>query len=124
MVLQSRNTLIASAMLFLTVVILLRFTGGFFEENVVRVVGSIFGGGAEHIPLLDFSSINLAMFNPAEWSMDNITNGINQWFHNMIDSVLPAMIYSFNATAIHMAVFTRVEMMGAGIKVAKFSSMA
>lgn len=123
MVYQSRNTLIASAVLFLTVVILLRFTGGFFEENVVRVVGSIFGGNAESIPLLDFSTINFGALNPLTWSMDGITTSVNEWFHTMIDSVIPAMIYSINATVIHMAVFTRVEMFGAGIKLAKFSAV-
>lgn len=121
--LKSRNTMVASAVLFLAVVVLLRFTGGFFEDNVVRVVGSIFGGNAESIPLLDFSNFSFASLNPAEWSTAGITEGVNQWFHNMIDSVLPAMIYSFNATVIHMAVFSRIELMGAGIKIAKFSAV-
>lgn len=122
MVLKSRNTLVSSAVLFLLVVIMLRFTGGFFEENVVRVVGSIFGGNAENIPLLDFSTIDLSWINPLNWSMDGITEKVNLWFHDMIDSIMPATIAAFNAGVIHVSVLGRIEMLDAGMKITKFSS--
>lgn len=112
MVLKSRNTLVLSAFLFLAVVVMLRISGGFFEENAVRVVGSIFGASAENIPLLDFSTVNVSWLNPAEWSADGLTENINSWLHSMIDSVLPAFIYIFNASMIHLAVITRAEWLG------------
>lgn len=122
MVLKSRNTLMSSAFVFLLVVVMLRFTGGFFEENVVRVVGSVFGGNAESIPLLDFSTINWSALNPMNWSLDGISERINQWFHDMIDSVLPATIAAVNAGVLHAAVLGRVEWLEAGVRLTKFSS--
>ncbi|MED4128486.1 PRD domain-containing protein [Shouchella miscanthi] len=95
MVLKSRNTMVVSAVLFLIVVILLRFAGGLFEDNIAMFIGSIFGGNAESVPLIDFSSINLSWLNPSEWSMGDAMSSINAWLHDMIDSVLPAMINMF-----------------------------
>lgn len=109
MVLKSRNTMVTSALLFLAVVILLRFSGAFLEDNVVRVVGSIFGGSAENVPLLDFSTVNVSWLNPADWSVDAMTQGVNDWMHSIIDTVLPAVIYAFNASMIHFAVITRAD---------------
>lgn len=109
MVLKSRNTMVTSALLFLAVVILLRFSGAFLEDNVVRVVGSIFGGAAENVPLLDFSTVNVSWLNPADWSVDAVTQGVNDWMHSIIDTVLPAVIYAFNASMIHFAVITRAD---------------
>lgn len=122
MVLKSRNTMVTSAVLFLLVVILLRFTGGFFEENIVRVVGSISGGSAENIPLLDFSSVNMSWLNPSNWSMDDFTSGINEWLHEMIDSVLPAVINTVNIGAI-TALIARAKLLGA-ITAAKAAPVA
>lgn len=119
---KSRNTMVSSAVLFLLVVVMLRFTGGFFEENVVRVVGSIFGGNAENIPLLDFSTIDFSAINPLNWSTDGLKESINSWFHDMIDSVMPATIAAFNAGVLHMAIFGRIEFLEAGMKITKFSS--
>lgn len=112
MVLKSRNTMVTSALLFLLVVILLRFSGGFFEDNIVRVVGSISGGNAENIPLINFSSVDMSWLNPADWSMDKFTSGINEWLHEMIDSILPAVINTVNVGAI-AAIITRVKLLGA-----------
>ncbi|MCC2252095.1 hypothetical protein JUJ52_19375 [Virgibacillus sp. AGTR] len=112
MVLKSRNTMVASAVLFLLVVILLRCAGGFVEDNIVRVVGSIFGGSAENIPLIDFSSIDLSWINPANWSMDEIISGVNQWLHDIIDSILPAVINTLNIGVI-TAIATRAKLLGA-----------
>lgn len=123
MVLKSRNTMVTSAVLFLLVVILLRFTGGFFEENIVRVVGSISGGSAENIPLLDFSSVNLSWLNPANWSMDQFMTGVNEWLHEMIDSVLPAVINTVNLGAI-AAIATRVKLLGVVATTAKAAPAA
>lgn len=123
MVLKSRNTLVLSAFLFLAVVIMLRLSGGFFEENAVRVIGSIFGASAENVPLLDFSTVNVSWLNPAEWTTDGITQDINTWLHTMIDSVLPAFIYMFNASMIHLAVITRAEWFGLAGVVAKGSAL-
>lgn len=122
MVLRSRNTMVSSAVVFLLVVVMLRFTGGFFEENVVRVVGSIFGGNAESVPLLDFSTIDLAWMNPLTWSMDGITESTNLWFHDMVDSVIPATVAALNAGVLHMAMMSRIELLEAGIRITKFSS--
>lgn len=117
MVLKSRNTMVTSAVLFLLVVILLRFTGGFFEDNIVRVVGSIFSGNAENIPLLDFSSVDVSWLNPANWSMDEFMTGVNEWLHNLIDSVLPAVINTVNLGAI-TAMLARTKLLGAVAKAA------
>ncbi|PAE87689.1 hypothetical protein CHH61_03530 [Shouchella clausii] len=110
MVLKSRNTMVTSAVLFLLVVILLRCTGDFVQDNIVRVIGSIFGGSAENIPLIDFGSVDLSWMNPANWSMGEIMSGVNQWFHDMIDSVLPAFINTLNIGAI-TALVTRVKLL-------------
>lgn len=123
MVLKSRNTMITSAILFLLVVILLRFTGGFFEDNMVRVVGAIFGGSAENIPLLDFSSINMSWLNPANWSLNEIMTNINGMFHDIIDSVLPAVINMINMGAIS-AIAIRVKLLSAVSSAAKFAPAA
>lgn len=114
MLLKSRNTMVVSAVLFLLVVILLRLSGGFFEDNIVRVVGSIFGGSAEEVPLLDFSSVNLSWMNPANWSIDDVTSGVNQWLHDVIDSILPAVINTINAGAIAAAI-SRMKLVGATV---------
>lgn len=118
MLLKSRNTMVTSAVLFLLVVILLRFTGGFFEENIVRVIGSIAGGSAENIPLLDFSSVNFSSLNPANWSMDGFTLSINEWLHNMIDSILPAFINTLNVGAI-TTILTRTKLLSLAATAAK-----
>ena len=118
MLLKSRNTMVTSAVLFLLVVILLRFTGGFFEENIVRVIGSIAGGTAENIPLLDFSSVDLSWMNPTGWSTDGLTTFVNQWFHDVIDSVLPAFINTLNVGAL-AAFLTRSQMIGLAATAAK-----
>lgn len=123
MVLKSRNTMVTSAVLFLLVVILLRFTGGFFEENIVRVVGSIFGGNAENIPLLDFSSVDTAWLNPTNWSMDEFMSGVNEWLHNVIDSVLPAVINTVNIGAV-TAIVARAKLLGAATTAAKAAPAA
>lgn len=113
MVLKSRNTMVTSALLFLGVVILLRFSGAFLEDNVVRVVGSIFGGSAENVPLLDFSTVNVSWLDPTQWSTDSLAESVNGWMHGMIDAVLPAVIYAFNASMIHFAVITRADALAA-----------
>lgn len=109
MVLKSRNTMVTSALLFLAVVILLRFSGAFLEDNVVRVVGTVFGGSAENVPLLDFSTVNVSWLDPSSWSVDSLTESVNGWMHSAIDAVLPAVIYAFNASMIHFAVITRAD---------------
>ncbi|WP_142301352.1 hypothetical protein [Shouchella clausii] len=76
----------------------------------MRVIGSIFGGSAENIPLIDFGSVDLSWMNPANWSMGEIMSGVNQWFHDMIDSVLPAFINTLNIGAI-TALVTRVKLL-------------
>lgn len=113
MVLKSRNTMVASALVFLGVVILLRLTGGLVEENIVRIAGSIFAGNAESVPMVDIGSVNWSVLDPSGWSLDAITQSINGWLHEVIDSVLPAFIYSVNVATVHVAVITRVEWMGA-----------
>lgn len=110
--------MVTSAVLFLLVVILLRFTGGFFEENIVRVVGSISGGTAENIPLLDFSTVDTSRLNPSNWSMDKFMTGVNEWMHDVIDSVLPAMINTINIGAI-TAVLTRGKLLSVMATAAK-----
>ncbi|WP_078598401.1 hypothetical protein [Evansella clarkii] len=124
--LKSRNTMVTSAVLFLLVVILLRFAGGFFEDNVVRIVGAILGGNAEKIPILDFSSVNLSWMNPANWSMDEFASGINQWLHEMVDSILPAFIGTLNAGAVATTVsaITRTQLYSAATTVAKVAPAA
>lgn len=115
--------MVTSAVLFLLVVILLRFTGGFFEDNIVRVIGSISGGNAENIPLFDFSSVNLSWMNPANWSMDQFMTGVNEWLHEMIDSVLPAVINTVNLGAI-AAIVTRAKLLGVVAATAKVAPAA
>lgn len=112
MLFKSRNTMVTSAVLFLIVVILLRLSGGFFEDNIVRVVGAIFGGSAENIPLLDFGSIDLSWLNPDSWSMSDMMSGINGWLHQMIDSVLPAFISFLNVGMITV-IITQYKLMSA-----------
>ncbi|MCR6108701.1 hypothetical protein HXA34_20605 [Salipaludibacillus agaradhaerens] len=116
--LKSRNTMVASAVLFLLVVVLLRIAGGFFEDNIVRVIGAIFGGSAENIPLLDFSTIDFSWMNPSNWSMEEFTSGVNQWLHDMIDSVLPAFINTLNIGAI-MTTITRSQVLSMASTAAK-----
>jgi len=115
--------MVTSAVLFLLVVILLRFTGGFFEDNIVRVVGSISGGSAENIPLLDFSSLDMSWLNPANWSVDQFTSGLNEWLHDMIDSVLPAVINTINLGAI-ATIVTRAKLLGVVATTAKVAPVA
>lgn len=124
MLLKSRNTMVASAIVFLGVVILLRFTGIVVEDNIARIAGSVFAGNAESIPLIELQSINTAWFDPSVWSMDTVTQAINTWLHDVIDSVLPAVIYTLNASVIHFAIITRVEWVGALSTVAKAAPMA
>lgn len=120
MVLKSRNTMVVTAVLFLLLIIVVRLSGGFFEENVVRIVGAISGGKAENIPLLDFSSMGNSWLNPANWSISDMMSGVNEWFHDFIDSVLPAAINLFNLATIPVAATTtatRVTILGATAKV-------
>jgi len=115
--------MVTSAVLFLLVVILLRFTGGFFEDNIVRVIGSISGGSAENVPLLDFSSLDVSWLNPADWSMSEFMTGVNEWLHDMIDSVLPAVINTINLGAI-AAIATRAKLLGVIATTAKVAPAA
>lgn len=117
MLLKSRNTLVVSAVLFLLVVILLRLTSGFIEDNIVRVIGSIAGGAAESIPLIDFGTIDLSWINPMNWSFDGIATNVNEWLHTMIDSVLPAFIHTMNLGAI-LSFIARAQLIGAFTKAA------
>lgn len=110
---SSRNTLVASAFVFLAVVLLLRLSGGFFEDNIVRVTGAIFGGNAENIPLLDFSSIDVSWLNPAEWSNLNAQETFNTWLHETIDVVIPATISALNVAVIHWIALVRADVLGA-----------
>lgn len=112
LLLKSRNTLVISAVLFLVVVVLLRLSAGFLGDNVVRIVGAIFAGKAENIPLLDFGTINLEWLDPSTWSMDGVTSNINQWLHEMIDSVLPAVISLFNVTMTQSIMAVQSEVWG------------
>lgn len=121
MVEKSRNTLLASAFVFLGIVLLLRLSGGFFEDNAVRVVGAIFGGSAEKVPLIEFDGISLASLGIdfGAWSLGDFTSGINAWTHEMVDTVMPAVIYSFNAMMIHAIAMMRVEVLTASVKLSK-----
>lgn len=110
---KSRNTMVFSAVIFLVVVVLLRLTGGLFEDNIVRVVGSIFGGNAEDIPLIDFGSLNLSWLNPTTWSMEDTMSGFNEWLHETIDSVLPGIIHTLNLSTIHILAVVRTNAVGA-----------
>lgn len=123
MVEKSRNTLLASAFVFLGIVLLLRLSGGFFEDNAVRVVGAIFGSSAEKVPLIQVEQISLASLgvDPSVWSLDAFKTSINSWTHEMVDTVLPATIYSLNAMMIHMVSMMRVEVLTASIKLSKMS---
>lgn len=121
LLLKSRNTMVISAVVFLIIVILLRLSGGFLGDNIERIVGAIFAGNAEKIPLLDFSSTDWSWLNPSEWSVDNIKEGINQWLHDMIDSVFPAVINTLNIAMINFIVIARVTMVTATTNLAKAS---
>lgn len=112
LLLKSRNTLVISAVLFLIVVLLLRLSAGFLGDNVVRIVGAIFAGKAENIPLLDFGTIDMSWLNPTSWSMDDVTSNVNQWLHEMIDSVLPAVIGSLNMTMTQAIITMQSEVWG------------
>lgn len=113
--------MVISAVVFLIIVILLRLSGGFLGDNIERIVGAIFAGNAEKIPLLDFSSTDWSWLNPSEWSVDNIKEGINQWLHDMIDSVFPAVINTLNIAMINFIVIARVTMVTATTNFAKAS---
>ena len=99
---KSRNTMVVLAVFFLILVVLLRLAGGFLGNNIERIVAIIFKGGGEEIPLVDFSSIDLANLNPMNWSPSDITKTINNWLHDLIDNILPAVIYTFNLSMIHI----------------------
>lgn len=107
LLLKSRNTMVISAVVFLIIVILLRLSGVLLGDNINRIVGAIFAGNAEKIPLLDFSSTDWSWLNPSEWSVDNIKEGINQWLHHMIDSVFPAVINTLNIAMINFIVIAK-----------------
>lgn len=109
--LKSRNTMLTSAVLFLIIVILLRCAGGFFEDNITGFIGSIFGTKAENVPVIDFASMDVSWLNPAEWSMGDVMSGVNQWLHDMIDSVLPAFISVVNVGMI-TAIIVRIKIIG------------
>lgn len=107
--LKSRNTLVATAIFFIIIVLVLKFASGFFESNVERVMGAILGGKAESIPLIDFGSIDLSWLNPANWSTEGIRDAINEKAHEIVDSILPAVIHMANLAVIQFAVVLRAE---------------
>lgn len=110
---SSRNTLVASAFVFLAVVLLLRLSGGFFEDNIVRVTGAIFAGNAENIPLLDFSTIDLSWMQPDQWQHMNPQESFNLWLHDTIDVVIPAAISASNVIVVQWIVIARADIFGA-----------
>lgn len=110
---SSRNTLVASALVFLAVVLLLRLSGGFFGDNIVRVTGAIFAGNAENIPLLDFSTIDVSWLNPAEWGNMNLQESFNSWIHETVDVVIPAAISMMNVAVVHWIALVRADILGA-----------
>lgn len=97
---ESRNTLLFSSFLFLGVVLLLRLSGSFFEENIVQVLGSVFGARAENVPVFSMDMIDFSALNPMAWSFENVKADINLRMHDFIDSVLPAFISTMNVGAI------------------------
>lgn len=109
MVIGSRNTLLASAFVFLGVVILLRLSGNFVEDNIVAVTGAIFAGRAEDIPLLelDFSSLDVSWLNPTTWSTFDIRGSVNDWMHETIDVVMPATISTLGYVVVQSALIFR-----------------
>lgn len=122
LVLKSRNTLVISAMVFLIIVILLRLSGGFLADNIERITGAIFAGNADKIPLLDFSSIDFSWLNPANWSVSGIKEAINEWLHDMVDSVLPAVINSVTIAMANVIVVAKTSAMTNALKLGKMSS--
>lgn len=103
----------ASALVFLAVVLLLRLSGGFFGDNIVRVTGAIFAGNAENIPLLDFSTVDVSWLNPAEWGNMNLQESFNSWLHETIDVVIPAAISMMNVAVVHWIAMVRADVLGA-----------
>lgn len=113
--------MIIFAILFLIIVILLRFTGNVVSHNVVGIVGAMFGEKAESVPLLSFQSVDFSGLNPANWSPDHMMTGINEWLHKVIDTVLPAVIQVMTISMVHAVVIARMDVVTATIKVTRFA---
>ena len=109
MVTKSANTLVASAFVFLFAVLLIKFGGAFFENNVAQAVASI--SGAESVPLFEFKTpdIDWEKWNPTSWDTEEIREGINRWVHDIVDKVLPAAMYAANAALLSLYITARLK---------------
>lgn len=112
LMLKSRNMMVVTALLFLFVVIMLRASGGLLEDNIARVVGSIFGGSAETIPVFEPDVSSIAWLNPTGWEPSGWLTKINDWAHNVVDSILPAFIHTFNVASASILMTARQNVIG------------
>lgn len=115
--LKSRNAVLTSAIMFLIVVIALRLLNGVFEDSFLGLINITLGDKAEGVPLIDWSS--LSWMDPGNWSMDGLTESINGWVHDLVDSVLPAMIYMIEITTMYAVILMRTQSAGVIMNVGK-----
>lgn len=108
--------------MFLVVVIALRMMSGVFEDSILGIIGLTLGERAEGVPLIDWSS--LSWMNPSGWSTDGIKDAINGWVHDVVDSILPAFIYTFHITTIYAMMIVRVKVAGTIANIGKWMSLA
>lgn len=115
--LKSRNAVLTSAIMFLIVVIALRLLNGVFEDSFLGIINLTLGDKAEGVPLIDWSS--LSWMNPGNWSLDGLSENINGWVHDLVDSVLPAVVYMFEITTLYAIILMRTKVAGVIMNVGK-----
>lgn len=115
--LKSRNAVLTSAIMFLIVVIALRLLNGVFEDSFLGIINLTLGDKAEDVPLIDWSS--LSWMNPSNWSLDGLRESINGWVHDLVDSVLPAIIYTLEFTTLYLIILMRTKVAGVIMNVGK-----
>jgi len=95
---MSKNMLIVSALFLLGFVIFSRLGSFVFMSNSDMIVDGLIAG--QDVGLLIKEAFLTSAVNPMNWTWSNSLSTINQWLHEFIDVIFPAIIVSIDTTVI------------------------
>lgn len=95
--LKSRNHVIIFAIVFLLVIVTVKFAVGVISGSIVSGISTLMASNTgkailkTSIPKIDFNK-----FIPRNWDVDGMLTKINKSAHNMIDVIFPSFVNSMS----------------------------
>lgn len=104
---MSKNTLVLSAIFFLIIVVILRFSSDAVLSQSDKFIGAVMKG--QDVGEAAIGAVKDSAINPDTWSWGKTLEAINTWLHQFVDTVFPAFLSLIDVTTTSMVAVLGIE---------------